>query len=275
MAKTILITGASSGIGKAIAVHFADKGWNVAATMRHPENETDLAGRSGVKLYRLDVTDNNSIRQSMADTIQDFNRIDVVVNNAGYGAIGIFEKTTKEQIQRQFDINVFGVMNVTRFILSHFRKQRNGVIINITSMGGLITFPIYSVYHATKWAVEGFSESLQYELRPFNIKVKLVEPGAIKTDFYSRSQELFANDAFQDYDEYEKVTFKNTQKTGGAAPGPETVAKTVYKAANDHTFKLRYPVGGQTAALLTLRRFIPNKWFNSVVRSEVEKGFKG
>ena len=136
MAKTILITGASSGIGKAIAVHFADKGWNVAATMRHPENETDLAGRSGVKLYRLDVTDNNSIRQSMADTIQDFNRIDVVVNNAGYGAIGIFEKATKEQIQRQFDINVFGVMNVTRFILSHFRKQRNGVIINITSMGG-------------------------------------------------------------------------------------------------------------------------------------------
>lgn len=216
MAKTILITGASSGIGKAIAVHFADKGWNVAATMRHPENETDLAGRSGVKLYRLDVTDNNSIRQSMADTIQDFNRIDVVVNNAGYGAIGIFEKATKEQIQRQFDINVFGVMNVTRFILSHFRKQRNGVIINITSMGGLITFPIYSVYHATKWAVEGFSESLQYELRPFNIKVKLVEPGAIKTDFYSRSQELFANDAFQDYDEYEKVTFKNTQKTGGS-----------------------------------------------------------
>ncbi|RIV19373.1 SDR family oxidoreductase [Fibrisoma montanum] len=273
--KTVLITGTSSGIGKATARYFAENGWNVAATMRTPGKETELAKLPNVKLFRLDVMDADSIRQAIADARAAFGGIDVIVNNAGYGAIGVFEAATPEQIQRQFDTNVFGVMNVIREILPYFREKRSGTIINVTSMGGLITFPIYSIYHGTKWAVEGFAEALSFELRPFNIRVKNVEPGAIKTDFYDRSQDILKKDGLTAYDEYVRVTLANTQKEGENAPGPEVVAKTIFQAANDRSFRLRYVTGSsQTSALLTMRRLIPLSWFHTLVRNVVEKGYK-
>ena len=274
MNKTVLITGSSSGIGKAAARYFAEKGWNVAATMRTPSKETELAGLPNVRLFRLDVMDADSIRQALADARAAFGGIDVIVNNAGYGAVGVFEAATPEQIQRQFDTNVFGVMNVIREILPYFREKRDGTIINVTSMGGLITFPIYSVYHGTKWAVEGFSEALSFELRPFNIRVKNIEPGAIKTDFYERSMDLFRKDGLTDYDEYIRVTYANSQKAGADAPGPEVVARKIFQAANDRSFRLRYPAGGQSPMLLALRRMVPLSWFHGIVRSVVEKGFR-
>src|SRR5215216_677679 len=184
MSKTILITGASTGIGKATALLFQQRGWKVAATMRSPEKADDLKGLNNLACIRLDVTDISSIRQAITDVISQFGSIDAVVNNAGYGMVGPFEASTVEQVERQFATNVFGLMNVTRELLPHFRARGAGTFINISSMGGRITFPLYSVYHATKWAVEGFSESLQFELRQLNIKVKIVEPGPIKTDFY-------------------------------------------------------------------------------------------
>ena len=272
--KTILITGASSGIGKATAQHFAQNGWNVAATMRRPEEEKDLGTLPNVKLFRLDVLDQASIQRAIQDTIAAFGGLDVVANNAGYGAVGIFEAASAEQIRRQFDTNVFGVMNVVREILPYFREKRDGTIINVTSMGGLVTFPIYSVYHSTKWAVEGFAESLQFEVRPFNIRVKNIEPGAIKTDFYSRSQDMFRKEGLTAYDKYQRVTFDNSQKEGQKAPGPEVVAKKIFQAANDRSFRLRYPVGSQSPVLLTLRRFMPLSWFMGLVGGYVERGFK-
>ncbi len=271
--KTIFITGASSGIGKAIANFFSEKGWNVAATMRTPEREKELTGLPNVKLYRLDVTDTNSIRHAIGQVIKDFGSIDVIVNNAGYGAVGIFEKSKEEQVRKQFDVNVFGVMQVIKEILPHFRSKSDGTIINITSVGGLITFPLYSVYHATKWALEGFGESLHYELRPLGIRVKNVEPGAIKTDFYTRSQDLFEDHSIKDYDRYEQVCMENMQKEGQKAPGPEKVAKVVWKAANSRSFKLRYPVGIDAKALLFMRRILPYRWFYAIVRRVVEQGF--
>lgn len=271
--KTVLITGASSGIGKATAIYFQQQGWNVAATMRSPEKETELNKLPQVKLFRLDVMDENTIREAIDGAIAAFGGIDVIVNNAGYGAVGIFEAASPEQIRRQFETNVFGVMNVTRAILPHFRTKKDGTIINITSMGGRITFPIYSVYHGTKWAVEGFAEALQYELRPFNIRVKNVEPGAIKTDFYERSMDLFKKEGLTAYDNYQQVVYANTQKAGENAPGPEVIAKTVFKAANDRSFRLRYTGGIQSAMLLVMRRWLPLSWFNGLVRSQVEKGF--
>jgi NAD(P)-dependent dehydrogenase (short-subunit alcohol dehydrogenase family) len=274
MKKTILITGTSSGIGKSTVKYFAERGWNVAATMRTPEKETELNQLPHVKLYRLDVTDDASIKGAIESAIKDFGGIDAIVNNAGYGAVGIFEKATQAQIQKQFDTNVFGVMNVVRQILPYFRSKKRGTIINVTSMGGLITFPIYSIYHGTKWAVEGFSEALHYELKPLSIKVKTIEPGAIKTDFYDRSQDLFQNPTIIDYDRYEQITFANSQKAGEDAPGPEVVAAAIFKAATDDNFKLRYPVGSQSPMLLFMRRIIPNSWFFGIVRSVVEKGFK-
>lgn len=275
MRKTVLITGTSSGIGKETVKYFSDNGWNVAATMRSPEKETELGKLPNVKLYKLDVTNDESIKGAIDAAINDFGAIDVIVNNAGYGAVGIFEKATKEQIQKQFDTNVFGVMNVTRQILPYFRKKKAGTIINVTSMGGRITFPIYSVYHGTKWAIEGWAEALQFELRPFNIKIKNVEPGAIKTDFYERSMDLFKKEGLTDYDSYEQITYQNSQKAGKDAPLPIIVAKTIFKAANDDKFKLRYPASAQSSMLLFVRWLLPLNWFMGIVRSVVEKGFKG
>ncbi|MVM36711.1 SDR family NAD(P)-dependent oxidoreductase [Spirosoma sp. HMF3257] len=272
--KTVFITGSSSGIGKATALYFAQQGWNVAATMRTPAKETELSKLPNVKLFRLDVLDMDSIRQALTDARTAFGGIDVLVNNAGYGAVGVFEAASSEQVQRQFDTNVFGVMNVIREILPYFREKRDGAIINVTSMGGLITFPIYSIYHGTKWAVEGFTEALSFELRPFNIRVKNIEPGAIKTDFYDRSQDLLQKDGLTAYDDYVRVTLANSQKAGADAPGPEVVAEKIFVAASDRSFRLRYPVGGQSPILLALRRIVPLSWFHGLVRSVVEKGFK-
>ena len=273
MKKTVLITGTSSGIGKATVQYFAQQGWNVAATMRNPHKDTELRALPNVRLYTLDVTDAASIQSAIQGAITDFGGIDVIVNNAGYGAVGIFEKSTPEQVQKQFDTNVFGVMNVVREILPYFRQKRAGTIINVTSMGGRITFPIYSVYHGTKWAIEGWAEALQYELRPFNIRVKNVEPGAIKTEFLETSMVLFAKQGFSEYDTYEKVTFKNGADAYINAPGPDTVAKTIFKAANDSSYKLRYPSSAQSSMLLFLRWLLPTSAFNGIVRMIVEKGF--
>lgn len=275
MNKTVLITGTSSGIGKAAVTYFSQQGWNVAATMRSPEKETLLDTLPNVKLFRLDVLDADSIRQAIADTITAFGSIDAIINNAGYGAVGAFEAATPEQVQRQFDTNVFGVMNVIREILPYFRERRNGTILTVTSMGGLITFPIYSIYHGTKWAVEGFTEALSFELKPFNIRVKNIEPGAIKTDFYDRSQDVLQKPGLTAYDEYVKITFANSQKAGADAPGPEVVAKTLFEAATDSSDRLRYVSGNsQTKTLLLLRRILPLNWFHGLVKSVVEKGYK-
>ncbi|WP_235689709.1 SDR family oxidoreductase [Fulvivirga lutea] len=272
--KTIFITGASSGIGRSTTEYFQKKGWNVAATMRSPEKYEDLAKMENVHLYKLDVTDQQSIDSAIDAAISDFGQIDVLVNNAGYGLVGAFEASTNEQIRRQFDTNVFGLMNVTRAILPHFRKNKAGIVINIASVGGRITFPLYSLYHGTKWAVEGFSESLHYELKQFGIKVKLIEPGAIKTDFYDRSMDLMKAENLEEYDKYVNGTFNTMQKVGANAPGPIVVAKKIYKAATDSGYKMRYPVGSGAPFLLFLKRVLPNNWFFAMVRMVTEKNIK-
>ncbi|MEM1408918.1 MAG: SDR family oxidoreductase [Bacteroidota bacterium] len=269
--KTVLITGSSSGIGRAIARYFQSKGWQVAATMRKPENEQDLGRLDNTKLYALDVCHKNSIQEAINSAISDFGGIDVIVNNAGYGLVGPFEASTEEQIQRQFDTNVFGLMHVTRAILPHFRKRKSGTIINITSVGGRLSFPLYGLYNSTKWAVEGFSESLQYELRQFAISVKLIEPGAIKTDFYDRSMDVIKREGLALYDDYVGRAFNNIQDMGASAEGPEVVAKKTYKAATDNSNRFRYPVGGNAPALLFLRRILPDNLFFMGIRKGVEK----
>jgi len=270
MSKTILITGASTGIGKLTAIYFAERGWNVSATMRTVEKGADLLKYTNIKVFPLDVMKEGTISQAITDTLQTFGSIDVIFNNAGYALVGAFEAMTEEQIRKQFDTNVFGVMNVTRAILPYFREKKSGIIINTSSMGGLITFPLYSIYHGTKWAIEGFMESLHYELRPFNIQIKNIEPGAIKTDF-ENSIEFVSLDS---YKEYVPKAHENMLDTYKSAPTGEIVAKEVFKAANDKSSRLRYPVGAQSPMLLFLRRTLPNTWFFAMVRSVVEKGIK-
>ncbi len=270
MNKTILITGASTGIGRETAIFFAKMGWNVSATMRTTEKGKDLLKYPNLKLFALDVMNETSIKQAINDTISTFGAIDVLYNNAGYALVGAFEAMNQEQIKRQFDTNVFGVMNVTKFILPHFRAKKNGIIINTTSMGGLITFPLYSVYHSTKWALEGFMESLQFELKQFNIKVKNIEPGAIKTEF-ENAQDFVST---KDYDNYTHHAHKNMLNTYKTAPTAEIVAKKVWQAANDQSYRLRYAVGGQGPLLLFIRWLLPLSWFTKMVSSQVEKGIK-
>ena len=270
MAKTIFITGSSTGIGKLTSIYFAEKGWNVSATMRTPEKGTELQKYKNIRIFKLDVMDEESIKLAIAETIQIFGGIDVVFNNAGYALVGAFEAMTQEQIKKQFDTNVFGVMNVTRAILPYFREKKNGTIITTSSMGGLITFPLYSSYHGTKWAIEGFMESLHYELKPFNIKIKNIEPGAIKTDF-ENAIEFVTSDVYKSY--VPKV-HQNMLDSYKNAPTAEVVAQKVFQAANDSSFRLRYPVGGQSPLLLLLRRILPNSWFFAIVRTVVEKGIK-
>lgn len=253
--KTILITGASTGIGRATVGHFHRLGWNVVATMRTPE-KADL----GVDVHRLrlDVTDSESIRQAL----EQVPNLDVLVNNAGYGLVGPFECSTPEQVKKQFDTNVFGLMDVTRAALPKLR-QAQGVVINISSFGGRLTFPLYSLYHSTKWAVEGFTESLHYELKPLKVRVKLIEPGPIKTDFYDRSPELIEDPNVTAYDGYVKRVLPRLQGSAEKAPGPEAVARAIEKAATDGTWKLRYPVNA--SPLLWLRRLIPEDLFVAMV----------
>ena len=200
MEKVILITGASSGIGNETAKLFQSKNWKVAATMRDPGKAEDLQKIVDIECLRLDVTDPDSIRTAIARAIEIFGRIDVVVNNAGYALFGPFEASSSEQIERQYETNVLGVMNVCREILPYFREQKKGTIVNLASVGGRMTFPFYSVYNSTKWAVEGFTEALQYELAQFNIRVKLIEPGPIKTDFYNRSEDTARKEGLTAYD---------------------------------------------------------------------------
>jgi len=269
MSKVILITGASSGIGKETAKLFQTKNWKVAATMRSPERAEDLQKIADVECIRLDVTDVDSIKSAIAETLEKFGRIDAVVNNAGYGLIGSFEAATQEQIEKQFQTNVFGLMNVCREILPYFREKKRGTIVNVASVGGRITFPLYSLYHATKWAVEGFSESLQYEVEQFGIKIKIIEPGPIKTDFYDRSQDLTRKEGLTAYDYFIDKALPNMQKAGADAPEGSIVAQTIYEAVTDGSKKLRY--GVNTKGILTARKFLPDSLFFKVVKGAILK----
>ena len=269
MNKVILITGASSGIGKETAKLFQSKNWQVAATMRVPEKASDLQKIADIECFKLDVTDTNSVQTTVKDVLEKFGRIDAVVNNAGYGLVGAFEAATPEQIEQQFQTNVFGLMNVCREILPHFRERKKGTIVNIASVGGRITFPFYSLYHATKWAVEGFSESLQYELEQFNIRVKIIEPGPIKTDFYARSQDITRKEGLTAYDYFIDKALPNMQKAGADAPDGSIVARTIYEAVTDGTKKLRY--GVNTKGILTARKLLPDGVFFKVIKSAILK----
>jgi NAD(P)-dependent dehydrogenase (short-subunit alcohol dehydrogenase family) len=267
MNKVVLITGASSGIGNETARLFRSKEWKVAATMRDPSASEDLQRIIDVECFALDVTKPDTIADTFSAVLEKFGRIDAVVNNAGYGAVGPFEAASDEDIRRQFETNVFGLMNICRAAIPYFREQKGGTIVNVASMGGRITFPFYSLYHATKWAVEGFSESLQYELRPFGIKVKIIEPGPIKTDFYDRSMTLVGKEGLSAYDHLLEKAMPTMMKAGNDAPGPAIVAEAIYTAVNDGSWKMRYSPNSRL--VLALRKVLPDSLFFAVVRRSV------
>ncbi len=269
MTKTILITGASSGIGKATARLFQAKGWNVAATMRSPDKETELTGLDQVLVTRLDVTDTASIAASVARTLERFGRIDVLLNNAGYGAYGPLEGTPGEKIRRQFDTNVIGVLETTKAVLPHLRARHAGVVINVSSMGGKVTFPLGTLYHGTKFAVEGMSEALSFELASIGVRMKLVEPGMIDTDFGGRSFD-FNNDG--EIADYQPVVQKLMAgfAAGGGGSAPSVVAEVIFQAATDGTDQLRYTAGADAKALIGKRKAEDDATFIGDIRRQFQ-----
>ena len=252
MKKTVFITGASSGFGKESARLFHEQGWNVVATMRSPEKEQELTGLPGILVTKLDVTDKATIASAIKAALGAFGQIDVLVNNAGYGALGVLEAASDEEVRRQLEVNLFGLIAVTRAVLPGMRAHRSGVIVNVSSMGGRITFPFSSLYHATKFAVEGLTESLQYELNPIGIRTKIIEPGGYKTEFAGRSLSAFGAG---DLDDYRKLWDRFTAKLGewSFSENIREVADAIYQAATDGSDQLRYPVGQDSVQLLQVR----------------------
>ncbi|AUM13089.1 SDR family oxidoreductase [Ketobacter alkanivorans] len=268
MKQTVLITGCSSGIGRETALRFQREGWNVIATMRTPDNEQELVGLANVICPTLDVTQEATIREAIAEGLAEFGQIDVVVNNAGYGLIGPFETFSTDQINRQFQTNVLGLMSVTQEILPHFRKQRSGLLINVASFAGRSIFPLYSVYHASKWAVEGFCDSLQYEVSSYGIQVKIIEPGLVKTEFWGRSTDRKNCTGVNDYDEKSRPVLDLIDDAAGLfATKPSDVAETIWNAVNDGSNRLRYIVGVDAHATLLARKVLPDGLYRGVMKA--------
>ncbi|ADW68178.1 SDR family oxidoreductase [Granulicella tundricola] len=237
MTKTILITGTSSGIGRATALYFAEQGWNVAATMRDPLKADPVLKHPQITLFAMDVTNADSIAQAIADTLDRYKKIDVLLNNAGYALFGPIEALASQQIQQQFATNLFGLIGVTQQVLPIMRQAGSGLIINISSIIGRLALPYASSYIATKFAVEGLSESMRYELEPFHIRVKLIEPGSISTEFGKGSMQMAVSAPYRkSMDKFLGVF----NKSNAAGASPEQVAKVIYRAANDSSNRLRY-----------------------------------
>ncbi len=253
--KTILITGASSGIGRATVIRFQAEGWNVAATMRHPEKETELQKLSNVAIFPLDVTNQESINAAVAGTLDKFKGLDVLLNNAGYGLAGPLEAVDVAQLERQFATNVFGPVYTTQACLQHFRAQASGLVINVSSIGGRLVLPFNSLYHGTKFAIEGISESLALELAPHGIRVKIIEPGGVKTDFAGRSLELMQKAGLHAYDasiQRAMAVFTSPDRASAYSEASD-IADVIYSAATDCTNRLRY-IAGKDAEVMAAER---------------------
>lgn len=264
MQKTIFITGASSGLGKTTAKLFQSKGWNVIATMRKPEVETELTQLENVTVLKLDVANPQELKETIDYVLENY-KIDVVLNNAGYGLVGPLEAFTDDQIKMQIETNLMGVIRITKGFTPYFRERKEGVLINITSSFGLIGFPTCSIYSATKFAVDGFSECMGYELAQFGVKVKVVAPGGIQTDFARRSLDGAQHKA------YEKLMAKVQE---GYSPEqianyskPEDIANVIYEAATDGKDQLRYIAGEDANALYNERTEIGAEAYVQKIKS--------
>lgn len=269
MNKTVLITGTSSGFGNATAHLFASHGWNVIATMRKPAAASDLAALDNVLVAALDVTDPVSIDKAIKAGLSRFGKLDVVVNNAGFGQYGVFEGVPEEKIQRNFDVNLFGVMNVMRVVIPIYRQQGEGMILNVSSVGGLVGLPGISIYLATKFALEGFTESVSYELASQNIVVKMVEPGGGDTAFHGRSAvENVGAAGISSYEPFLARTNTAMANLGKRMATPARIANAIYDAVTDGTKRLRYLAGDDVKHFVDARRNLSDEAYELYMRAQ-------
>jgi NAD(P)-dependent dehydrogenase (short-subunit alcohol dehydrogenase family) len=270
MAKPVaIVTGASSGIGDAVGRALQDNGFQVYAAARRVELMSGLRD-AGIHVVPLDVTDDASMVALVGRVLSEAGRIDVLVNNAGYGSYGAIEDVPMDEARRQFEVNVFGLARLTQLVLPHLRRQRSGRIINISSMGGKIHEPLGGWYHATKFAVEGLSDSLRMEVSPFGVRVVVIEPGAIKTEWAGISaQNLRERSAEGPYAaQARQVAAVLDAGSGPGARGsaPEVVADAVVKAARARRPRTRYVVGFGARPMLVARRALTDRGFDRMLR---------
>jgi NAD(P)-dependent dehydrogenase (short-subunit alcohol dehydrogenase family) len=268
--RAVLITGCSSGIGAATARHLAHVGWTVYATARKPEALAPLAA-AGCRTLALDVTDDASMRAAVAAVEEEHGAVGVLVNNAGYSQTGAIESVPLEQVRAQFETNVFGLVRMCQLVLPRMREQRWGRIVNVSSMGGRLTFPGGGHYHASKYAVEAISDALRFEVKPFGVDVVIIEPGIILTGFGEHARPGPAADGpYADFeaavtrayaDVYEKGPMR---RLGGP---PEAVARRIAKAVSAARPRARYTVTASAKALIAQKALLPDAGWDAVMRT--------
>lgn len=260
--KVVLITGASSGIGQACARRLAQRGYRVFGTSRRPRVEADAP----FQMIPMDVTDEDSVRQGVATVLASAGRLDVVVNNAGFGFVGAVEDTSVDEAKELFDANFFGMLRVCHAVLPHFRQQRAGTIINISSLAGLIAQPFVAMYCATKFATEAVTEALRIEVRPFGIHVVMIEPGDTHTAFTANRRRTQASQAASPYTDNMERTLSVIEHDEQTGSSPEAVARLLERVLRSRSPRLRYPVASAPQRFAALaRKVMPGGLFEGAL----------
>jgi NAD(P)-dependent dehydrogenase (short-subunit alcohol dehydrogenase family) len=272
--KAVLVTGCSSGIGHATAAHLADRGWTVYASARRPDSIADL-GEKGCRLLELDVCNEESMRAAVDAVVGAEGAVGVLINNAGYSQSGAIEEVPLEAVRRQFETNVFGLVRLTQLVLPGMRAQGWGKVVNISSMGGKLTFPGGGHYHATKHAVEAISDALRFEVRGFGVDVIVIEPGLIKTAFGETAAGAVeaATPREGPYADFNSAVARETAQIydgplARLGAGPEAVARVIEKAISARRPKTRYPVTASARLALFQRRLLTDRAWDRVMRTQ-------
>jgi NAD(P)-dependent dehydrogenase (short-subunit alcohol dehydrogenase family) len=266
--RVALVTGASSGIGEAAAAHLAQLGLIVYGAARRLDRLQNLTGH-GIRPLAMDVTDEASMVTGVARTIEEQGRLDVLVNNAGYGSYGALEDVALDEARRQFDVNVFGAARLMQLALPQMRAQQRGTIVNITSMGGKIYTPLGSWYHATKFALEALSDCVRMEAAPFGVRVAIIEPGGIRSEWGGIAADLLTKTSGDG--PYGRQARAVAQSLGGErntrfSSDPSVVAKAVGRAVTDRRPRTRYAVGFGAKPLIGLRQVLPDRTFDALIK---------
>ncbi|KQY58709.1 short-chain dehydrogenase [Aeromicrobium sp. Root495] len=270
--RSVLITGCSSGIGEATAARLVKAGWTVHATARRPETLEDLAA-AGCHVHALDVTSEDSMQSAVDAILGDAGRIDALVNNAGYSLSGAVETLDLDDVRKEFETNVFGLVRLSQMVLPGMRAHGRGRIVNISSMGGRLTFPGAGAYHASKYAVEAFSDALRFEVKGFGVDVVLVEPGLITTNFEQAATATMKTDDDSPYAGFNAAVRTATQEAyrgplvrlGG---GPDAVAKVIEKALDAKNPRPRYLVTPSAGLSITGRRLLGDRGWDLAMRAQ-------
>jgi len=269
MKKVVLITGASSGIGKQTAKLLIQQGFTVYGAARRLDKMQDLK-EAGASLLQMDITEDESMINGVREIIETEKRIDVLINNAGYGSYGALEDVPISEAKYQFEVNVFGLARLTQLVLPHMRDQQSGKIINVSSIAGRVGEPHGAWYHATKFAVEGLSDCLRMEVKQFGIKVIIIQPGLIKTEWNTIAEENLAkisgNTAYKDSVKKQLKMFELLYKK---ASEPLVIAKVIGKAVNSKNPKTRYVEGAGAGLIVFIRKILPDKLLDKIILSQL------